>query len=128
MGRQGRPVNGVHSTCQVARKKISQASFSDHVELLPAVSWKPPGEEETIDCPDIEATLPDRDLPSSDAVLPLVEEEERMDTTDDIAEETCFQAVEDDCRLLDNLLHREVGPRFMEDIERKRVLAQVCLQ
>ncbi|RWW40096.1 hypothetical protein BHE74_00054520 [Ensete ventricosum] len=51
-----------------------------------------------------------------------------MDTTDDIAEETCFQAVEDDCRLLDNLLHREVGPRFMEDIERKRVLAQVCLQ
>ncbi|KAJ8498621.1 hypothetical protein OPV22_009173 [Ensete ventricosum] len=50
-----------------------------------------------------------------------------MDTTDDIAEETCFQAVEDDCRLLDNLLHREVGPRFMEDIERKRVLAQRVL-
>ncbi|RZR77752.1 hypothetical protein BHM03_00002924 [Ensete ventricosum] len=111
MGRQGRPVNGVHSTCQVAGKKKSQASFSDHVELLPAVSWKPPGGGG------------DHRL-----VLPLVEEEERMDTTDDIAEETCFQAVEDDCRLLDNLLHREVGPRFMEDIERKRVLAQVCLQ
>ncbi|CAD5191322.1 unnamed protein product [Musa acuminata subsp. malaccensis] len=50
------------------------------------------------------------------------------DTTDDIAEEICFQAFEDDCRLLDNLLHdvlhREVGPRFMENIERKRVLAQ----
>ncbi|RRT34792.1 hypothetical protein B296_00056412 [Ensete ventricosum] len=51
------------------------------------------------------------------------------DTTDDIAEEICFQAFEDDCRLLDNLLHdvlhREVGPRFMENIERKRVLSQV---
>ncbi|KAJ8498622.1 hypothetical protein OPV22_009174 [Ensete ventricosum] len=71
-----RPVNAVHSTCQVARKKISQASFSDHVELLPAVSWKPPGEEETIDCPDIEATLPDRDLPSSDAWHPLFSPED----------------------------------------------------
>ncbi|XP_042413367.1 phosphoenolpyruvate carboxylase 4-like isoform X1 [Zingiber officinale] len=50
------------------------------------------------------------------------------DTTDDIAEEISMQAFEDDCRLLGSLLqdvlHREVGPRFMETIERKRVLAQ----
>lgn len=51
------------------------------------------------------------------------------DTTDDIAEEISMQAFEDDCRLvgslLQDVLHREVGPRFMENIERKRVLAQV---
>ncbi|KAG6511588.1 phosphoenolpyruvate carboxylase 4-like [Zingiber officinale] len=50
------------------------------------------------------------------------------DTTDDIAEEISMQAFEDDCRLvgslLQDVLHREVGPRFMENIERKRVLAQ----
>ncbi|WOK93352.1 hypothetical protein Cni_G02049 [Canna indica] len=50
------------------------------------------------------------------------------DTTDDIAEEISLQSFEDNFRLLDSLLHdvihREVGPRFMENIERKRVLAQ----
>lgn len=51
------------------------------------------------------------------------------DTTDDIAEEISFQSFEDECHLLGNLLHdvlhREVGPDFMENVERKRVLAQV---
>ncbi|PKA55132.1 Phosphoenolpyruvate carboxylase 4 [Apostasia shenzhenica] len=50
------------------------------------------------------------------------------DTTDDIAEEISFQAFDDDCRLLGSLLndvlHREVGSMFVENVERKRVLAQ----
>ncbi|KAL9275022.1 Phosphoenolpyruvate carboxylase 4-like protein [Drosera capensis] len=50
------------------------------------------------------------------------------DTTDDIAEEISFQSFEDDCRLLGSLLndvlHREVGPRFMDKVERIRILAQ----
>ncbi|CAA6673107.1 unnamed protein product [Spirodela intermedia] len=50
------------------------------------------------------------------------------DTTDDIAEEISIRAFEDDCRLLEGLLndvlHREVGPQFMDAIERKRALAQ----
>lgn len=52
------------------------------------------------------------------------------DVTDDIAEEISFQGFDDDCRLLQSLLndvlHREVGPKFMEKVERTRVLAQVC--
>ncbi|KAL9166418.1 hypothetical protein ABFS82_05G028100 [Erythranthe guttata] len=48
--------------------------------------------------------------------------------TDDIAEEISLQGFEDDCRLLGNLLndvlHREVGPEFMEKLEKTRVLAQ----
>lgn len=51
------------------------------------------------------------------------------DVTDDIAEEISFQGFEDDCRLLQSLLNdvlnREVGPQFMEKVERTRVLAQV---
>ncbi|CAH9147516.1 unnamed protein product [Cuscuta epithymum] len=50
------------------------------------------------------------------------------DVTDDIAEEISFQSFEDDCRLLQSLLndvlHREVGPEFMEKVERTRCLAQ----
>ncbi|KAJ8564717.1 hypothetical protein K7X08_001177 [Anisodus acutangulus] len=50
------------------------------------------------------------------------------DVTDDIQEEISFQGFEDDCRLLQSLLndvlHREVGPQFMEKVERTRVLAQ----
>ncbi|KAG0480734.1 hypothetical protein HPP92_011592 [Vanilla planifolia] len=50
------------------------------------------------------------------------------DTTDDIAEEISFQAFEDDCRLLGSLLndvlHREVGLKFVENVDRKRILAQ----
>ncbi|KAL3831107.1 hypothetical protein ACJIZ3_019909 [Penstemon smallii] len=50
------------------------------------------------------------------------------DITDDIAEEISFQGFEDDCRLLGNLLNdvlqREVGPLFMEKLEKTRVLAQ----
>ncbi|RAL38293.1 hypothetical protein DM860_002271 [Cuscuta australis] len=50
------------------------------------------------------------------------------DVTDDIAEEISFQSFEDDCRLLQNLLndvlHRELGPNFMEKVERTRCLAQ----
>ncbi|OAY65640.1 Phosphoenolpyruvate carboxylase 4 [Ananas comosus] len=50
------------------------------------------------------------------------------DTTDDIAEEISFQSFEDDCRLLGSLLndvlHREIGPQFMDNVERKRILAQ----
>ncbi|KAH6762985.1 phosphoenolpyruvate carboxylase 4 [Perilla frutescens var. hirtella] len=50
------------------------------------------------------------------------------DITDDIAEEISFQGFEDDCRLLGNLLNdvlqRELGPHFMEKLERTRVLAQ----
>ncbi|KAL3338501.1 hypothetical protein AABB24_027565 [Solanum stoloniferum] len=50
------------------------------------------------------------------------------DVTDDIAEEISFQGFDDDCRLLQSLLndvlHREVGPKFMEKVERTRVLAQ----
>ncbi|KGN51545.1 phosphoenolpyruvate carboxylase 4-like isoform X1 [Cucumis sativus] len=50
------------------------------------------------------------------------------DTTDDIAEEIYFQSFDDDCKLLDNLLHdvlqREVGSQFMDKLERTRVLAQ----
>lgn len=53
------------------------------------------------------------------------------DTTDDIAEEISFQAFEDDCRLLGSLLidvlNREVGPQFMENVERKRILAQSAI-
>lgn len=51
------------------------------------------------------------------------------DITDDIAEEISLQGFEDDCRLLGNLLNdvlqRELGPEFMEKLERTRVLAQV---
>lgn len=50
------------------------------------------------------------------------------DITDDIAEEISFQSFEDDCRLLvsllNDVLHRELGPKFMENVERKRILAQ----
>ncbi|KAL6520026.1 Phosphoenolpyruvate carboxylase 4 [Orobanche hederae] len=50
------------------------------------------------------------------------------DVTDEIAEEISLQGFEDDCRLLGNLLNdvlqREVGPQFMEKLERTRVLAQ----
>lgn len=50
------------------------------------------------------------------------------DITDDIAEEISLQGFEDDCRLLGNLLNdvlqRELGPEFMEKLERTRVLAQ----
>ncbi|KAL6006924.1 hypothetical protein ACLOJK_032420 [Asimina triloba] len=50
------------------------------------------------------------------------------DTTDDIAEEISFQSFDDDCKLLGSLLNdvlqREVGPQFMEKVERKRILAQ----
>ncbi|XP_057988309.1 phosphoenolpyruvate carboxylase 4-like isoform X1 [Hevea brasiliensis] len=50
------------------------------------------------------------------------------DTTDDIAEEISFQSFDDDCKLLGNLLNdvlqREVGGRFMEKLERNRILAQ----
>ncbi|KAG8366542.1 hypothetical protein BUALT_Bualt17G0090700 [Buddleja alternifolia] len=50
------------------------------------------------------------------------------DVTDDIAEEISFQGFEDDCRLLGNLLNdvlqREVGPHFMEKLEKTKVLAQ----
>lgn len=52
------------------------------------------------------------------------------DITDDIAEEISFQNFEDDCRLLQSLLNdvlqRELGPKFMEKVERTRCLAQVC--
>ena len=51
------------------------------------------------------------------------------DTTDDIAEDISFQAFEDDCQLLGNLLNdclqHEVGNDFMEKVERARLLAQV---
>ncbi|KAG0536943.1 hypothetical protein BDA96_03G105500 [Sorghum bicolor] len=51
-----------------------------------------------------------------------------LDTTDDIAEGISFQAFEDDCRLLASLLHdvllRELGPRFIQILERNRILAQ----
>lgn len=51
------------------------------------------------------------------------------DTTDDIAEEISFQSFDDDCKLLGNLLNdvlqREVGGKFMEKLERNRILAQV---
>ncbi|KAK4399896.1 Phosphoenolpyruvate carboxylase 4 [Sesamum angolense] len=50
------------------------------------------------------------------------------DITDDIAEEISSRGFEDDCRLLGNLLndvlHREVGPKFMENLEKTRILAQ----
>ncbi|XP_039143170.1 phosphoenolpyruvate carboxylase 4 isoform X2 [Dioscorea cayenensis subsp. rotundata] len=50
------------------------------------------------------------------------------DTTDDIAEEISFQSFEDECHLLRSLLndvlHRELGPQFMDTVERKRILAQ----
>ncbi|XP_058088599.1 phosphoenolpyruvate carboxylase 4-like [Magnolia sinica] len=50
------------------------------------------------------------------------------DTTDDIAEEISFQSFDDDCKLLGSLLNdvlqREVGQKFMEKVERNRVLAQ----
>ncbi|EPS69811.1 hypothetical protein M569_04952 [Genlisea aurea] len=50
------------------------------------------------------------------------------DITDDIAEEISLRGFEDDCRLLGNLLNdvlqREVGPGFMEKLEKTRVLAQ----
>lgn len=53
------------------------------------------------------------------------------DTTDDIAEEISFQSFDDDCRLLGNLLNdvlqREVGHKFMEKLERIRILAQVVI-
>lgn len=51
------------------------------------------------------------------------------DITDDISEEISFQGFEDDCKLLGNLLNgvlqSEVGPQFMEKVEKTRVLAQV---
>ncbi|XP_075658531.1 phosphoenolpyruvate carboxylase 4 [Castanea sativa] len=50
------------------------------------------------------------------------------DTTDDIAEEISFQSFDDDCRLLGSLLNdvlqREVGTKFMDKLERNRTLAQ----
>ncbi|KAG6712659.1 hypothetical protein I3842_05G113200 [Carya illinoinensis] len=50
------------------------------------------------------------------------------DTTDDIAEEISFQNFDDDCKLLGSLLNdvlqREVGGKFMEKVERNRTLAQ----
>eukprot|EP00250_Pteridium_aquilinum_P033931 c6677_g1_i1 orf=354-3539(-) len=50
------------------------------------------------------------------------------DTTDDIAEDLSFQAFEDDCHLLGNLLNdclqHEVGHDFMEKVDRVRLLAQ----
>ncbi|XP_019176313.1 PREDICTED: phosphoenolpyruvate carboxylase 4-like [Ipomoea nil] len=50
------------------------------------------------------------------------------DITDDIAEEISFQNFEDDCRLLQSLLNdvlqRELGPKFMDKVERTRCLAQ----
>lgn len=50
------------------------------------------------------------------------------DTTDDIAEEISFQAFDDDCHLLGNLLNdclqREVGHQFTEKVDRVRLLAQ----
>ncbi|KAL0446938.1 UNVERIFIED_CONTAM: Phosphoenolpyruvate carboxylase 4 [Sesamum latifolium] len=50
------------------------------------------------------------------------------DITDDIAEEMSSRGFEDDCRLLGNLLNdvlqREVGPKFMEKLEKTRILAQ----
>ncbi|KAI4387567.1 hypothetical protein MLD38_005388 [Melastoma candidum] len=50
------------------------------------------------------------------------------DTTDDIAEEISFQSFEDDCKLLGNLLNdvlqREAGCKFLEKLERVRILAQ----
>ncbi|CAK9173699.1 unnamed protein product, partial [Ilex paraguariensis] len=50
------------------------------------------------------------------------------DITDDIAEEISFQSFDDDCRLLENLLNDvlrgEVGPKFMEKLERTKILAQ----
>lgn len=52
-----------------------------------------------------------------------------LDITDDIAEEISFQSFEDDCRLLGSLLndilHHEVGPNFIQMLDRKRILAQV---
>lgn len=53
------------------------------------------------------------------------------DTTDDIAEGISFQSFDDDCKLLGNLLNdvlqREVGHKFMEKLERNRILAQVII-
>ncbi|MED6218004.1 phosphoenolpyruvate carboxylase [Stylosanthes scabra] len=50
------------------------------------------------------------------------------DTTDDIVEDISFQSFEDDCRLLANLLNdvlqREVGTKFIELLDKIRVLAQ----
>ncbi|MED6150693.1 Phosphoenolpyruvate carboxylase 4, partial [Stylosanthes scabra] len=50
------------------------------------------------------------------------------DTTDDIVEDISFQSFEDDCRLLANLLNdvlqREVGAKFIELLDKIRVLAQ----
>nr|XP_023894770.1 phosphoenolpyruvate carboxylase 4 [Quercus suber]POE58115.1 phosphoenolpyruvate carboxylase 4 [Quercus suber] len=50
------------------------------------------------------------------------------DTTDDIAEEISFQSFDDDCKLLGSLLNdvlqREVGTKFMDKLERNRTLAQ----
>lgn len=53
------------------------------------------------------------------------------DIIDEIAEEISFQGFEDDCKLLGNLLndvlHREVGNKFVEKLEKTKVLAQVSL-
>ncbi|KAK4763236.1 hypothetical protein SAY86_009004 [Trapa natans] len=50
------------------------------------------------------------------------------DTTDDIAEGISFQSFDDDCKLLGNLLNdvlqREIGSKFVEKLERHRILAQ----
>ncbi|XP_057447942.1 phosphoenolpyruvate carboxylase 4-like [Lotus japonicus] len=50
------------------------------------------------------------------------------DNTDDIAEDISFQSFDDDCKLLGNLLNdvlqREVGTHFVEQLEKIRVLAQ----
>lgn len=50
------------------------------------------------------------------------------DIIDEIAEEISFQGFEDDCKLLGNLLndvlHREVGNKFVEKLEKTKVLAQ----
>uniref|UniRef100_A0A2P2ILM3 phosphoenolpyruvate carboxylase n=1 Tax=Rhizophora mucronata TaxID=61149 RepID=A0A2P2ILM3_RHIMU len=50
------------------------------------------------------------------------------DSTDDIAEEISFQSFDDDCKLLGNTLNevllKEAGSKFMEKLERNRILAQ----
>jgi len=50
------------------------------------------------------------------------------DTVDDIAEEISFQAFDDDCHLLGNLLNdclqREVGQHFTDKVDKVRLLAQ----
>ena len=66
---------------------------------------------------------------NSEGICERKEREVKMtDTTDDIAEEISFQAFDDDCHLLGNLLNdclqREVGQNFTDRVERVRLLAQ----